>query len=502
MLTSYEEGLAMNNERKTVLVSGHFNIIHPGHLRLLRFAKECGTSLIVAVESDRLAGASAHVPENLRLEGVASNSYVDKAFLIDVPIEEIIKDLRPDVVVKGKEHETRNNSEAKVLEAYGGKLLFSSGEAVFSSIDLIRREFSEVVVSTIHLPNGYLARNVIDHKRLIKLCESFSNLKVVVIGDLIVDEYITCQPLGMSQEDPTIVVSPIDSVCFVGGAGIVAAHAAGLGAHVNFISVSGRDTSHIFAKETLEKYNVKTHLFEDISRPTTLKQRYRSKGKSLLRVSHLHQEAISVELQQKIIALLTPILESADLLVFSDFNYGCLPQPLVEQLTKIAKSHGVLLAAESQSSSHVGDISRFKQMDLITPTEREARIATRNHEDGLVVLAENLRQQSQAKSVLLKMGEEGLLIHAWSDANKEIITDQVPALNSHPKDVAGAGDSLLITSSMAMACGADIWETAFLGSLAAGIQVGRVGNIPLRLNEFTHELELQGVSHSIYQDIS
>ncbi|MEY3694333.1 MAG: ADP-heptose synthase / D-glycero-beta-D-manno-heptose 7-phosphate kinase, partial [Pseudomonadota bacterium] len=420
--------VSKSKQQKTVLVSGHFNVIHPGHLRLLRFAKECGTRLVVAVESDRLAGNAAHVPEQLRLEGVASNSYVDEAFIIDSPVADVIRELRPDVVVKGKEHESRNNPEAPVLASYEGKLLFSSGETVFSSLDLIRREFTEVATNTISMPDEYLARNGIGRERLAELCDCFEKLKVVVIGDLIIDEYITCQPLGMSQEDPTIVVTPIDSLRFIGGAGIVAAHAAGLGAQVDFISVSGQDALREFGIQKLAEFKVRSHLLEDTSRPTTLKQRYRSKGKSLLRVSHLHQGAISAKLQQQILELLEPLLADADLLVFSDFNYGCLPQPLVERVTAMAKAHGVLLAADSQSSSQVGDISRFIGMDLITPTEREARIATRDHEDGLVVLAEKLRKQAQAKNVLLKMGGEGLLIHAWDDAKEDtesgIMTDQ------------------------------------------------------------------------------
>jgi sugar/nucleoside kinase (ribokinase family) len=127
-------------------------------------------------------------------------------------------------------------------------------------------------------------------------------------------------------------------------------------------------------------------------------------------------------------------------------------------------------------------------MDLITPTEREARISTRNREDGLVVLAEQLRQQAGANNVLLKLGEEGLLIHAGMDKRDDWLTDRVDALNSAPKDVAGAGDSLLITSAMALACGATIWEAACLGSLAAAVQVGRVGNTPLCVEELLQEL--------------
>ena len=471
-----------------IFVSGTFNVLHPGHLRLLRFARECGDRLIVAVQSDRLAVNSAHVHEHLRLEGVQSISWVDEAFIFDEPLTKLVERLRPDTVVKGKEHELRFNSELAVLEQYGGSLVFSSGETTFSSLDLIRKEFQALDFHSIKLPHEYLQRHRIKTERLADLLRQFSQLKICVVGDLIVDEYITCEPLGMSQEDPTIVVMPIDSTRFLGGAGIVAAHAAGLGAIVQFISVTGNDTTRDIALEGLIAVRVDAQLLVDASRPTTLKQRYRSKGKSLLRVSHLHQGAISATLQARLLAALEKALDGADLLVFSDFNYGCLPQPMVDRIVDMAKSRGVMLAADSQSSSQVGDISRFKFMDLLTPTEREARISTRNREDGLVVLAEQLRQQASAQNVLLKLGEEGLLIHAGNGQGDDWLTDRVDALNSAAKDVAGAGDSLLITSAMTLACGGTIWEAACLGSLAAAVQVGRVGNTPLRAEELLREL--------------
>jgi bifunctional ADP-heptose synthase (sugar kinase/adenylyltransferase) len=199
-----------------------------------------------------------------------------------------------------------------------------------------------------------------------------------------------------------------------------------------------------------------------------------------------------VSLQSQIFSKIEEELDKIDLLVFSDFNYGCLPQSLVEKIIDSAKRRGILLAADSQSSSQIGDISRFKGMDILTPTEREARISIRNHEDGLVVLAEMLRQQSSAKNILLKLGEEGVLIHsanglATGQVN-EWETDRVGALNSAPKDVAGAGDSLLITCALTLAAGGNIWEAACLGSLAAAVQVGRVGNTPIQVSELQREL--------------
>ena len=119
-------------------VSGHFNVLHPGHLRLLRFAKQFSDYLIVAVESDRIAGDTAHIKEELRLEYLKNNTWVDEAFIFDEPIAKIVNKIKPDYIIKGKEHEVKENPELKILEKYGGKLIFSSGETTFSSYDLIK----------------------------------------------------------------------------------------------------------------------------------------------------------------------------------------------------------------------------------------------------------------------------------------------------------------------------------------------------------------------------
>ena len=151
---------------------------------------------------------------------------------------------------------------------------------------------------------------------------------------------------------------------------------------------------------------------------------------------------------------------------------------------------GVMMVADSQSSSQIGDISRFHGMHLITPTEHEARLAVRDTGAGLVVLANALYQQSMARHIFITLGAEGLLIHAPDDSKGALITDQLPAFNTAPKDVSGAGDSLLICASMALAVGATVWESAYLGSIASAWQVGRVGNTPLSVDEVIQELLL------------
>ena len=472
---------------RTVFVSGNFNILHPGHLRLLRFARELGDRLIVGVQSDRVAGQAAHVLEELRLDGVRSNSFVDEAILVDEPVGAVVDRLRPEIVVKGKEHENRFNPELEVLNRYGGQLVFSSGDAVFSSLDLIRRDLVDEKLRIGSVPTEYLMRHGIENKDVLARVEEFRTLRVCVIGDLIVDEYITCEPLGMSQEDPTIVVTPVDTQRFIGGAGIVAAHAAGLGAEVHFLTVTGNDELRDYALRELRAVGVNADLLGDDTRPTTLKQRFRADGMTLLRVSHLHQASIDLTRQALILERFEELASKCQLVVFSDFNYGCLPQALVSQLVQCARHADLTMVADSQCSSQIGDVSRFKGMDLLTPTEHEARISLRNQQDGLVVLAEKLRKAAEASNVIIKLGSEGALLNVKGDDGSRH-TDRLPELNSLARDVAGAGDSFLICSAMAIAVGATPWEAAYIGAVAAAVQVSRIGNIPLTAADLKREL--------------
>ncbi len=470
----------------TVFVSGTFNVLHPGHLRLLKFARESGEKLVVGVLSDRIAGVAAHVPQELRLDSVKMNGLVDDAFIIEDSVIDVILKLKPALVVKGKEHRTHENSEQKAVDSYGGKLLFSSGDVVFSSLDLIRREMGIQEPKAVSLPIDFMLRRGVTNSSLLSLLSKMEKVKVVVVGDTIADEYISCDPLGMSEEDPTIVVTPISTRTFIGGAAIVAAHASSLGAKVKYFSVVGNDETAKFCRGELTKYGVEHDLLIDDARPTTLKQRFRSRNKTLLRVSHLVQRSIDESMQASLSSKVIAACQDADLLIFSDFNYGCLPQAVVDQIIAVAVKNEIKIVADSQSSSQIGDIARFKNADLLLPTEREARLALRNTEDGLVVLAELVCKVADANCVILKLGEQGVLLHGRRGSSWE--TDQIEALNSAPQDVAGAGDCMMVAASLAMTVGANLWESGTLGSLAAAIQVGRVGNTPITQAELLHEL--------------
>ena len=473
---------------KTVLVTGNFNILHPGHIRLFKFAKTCAHKLIVGIFSDELAGNAVESSLELRKEAVSSISMVDECFVIETPLIDFIKWLKPDVIVKGKEHEHLHNQEIKALAHYGGQLIFSSGE-IGASSDFSNHGGQVIPVLTKNHIMNYQKRHNISLTQLTTLISNFKDKKVCVFGDVIIDQYIDCFPLGMSQEEPTLVVRPQEKINYLGGAGIVASHASRLGASVHFFSVTGQDETRDFAISELDRYSVYHRLLIDKTRPTTLKQRFRSQGKSLLRVSTLSQQTIGAHLQETIVSEFKKVASEFDVIVFSDFNYGCLPQSLVEHIIDIAKQNKILIAADSQSSSQFGDISRYRNVDLITPTEREARLSLKNYDDGLVVLADKLMETTGANTILLKLGEEGMIAQHSSKGEQSPHTDQLPALNPTPIDISGAGDSVLITAALTLACGGDLWQASLLGSVAAFIQVGKVGNIPLSSDELRQVLE-------------
>jgi len=471
--------------QKTAFVSGNFNVLHVGHQRLFEAALGFADRLVVGVYADKIAGATAYVPEADRLRGVQNNALVDDVFLIENSVVEEILRLKPAFVIKGREHESADNIEEAAVGQYGGKLLFTSGAPYLPLLSKIK-SYDKIGPRPFDLAElGFLRRHDVDVIAINNRIKRFSDLKVCVIGDVIVDEYVECVALGMSHEDYNTVLSPASSQQFIGGAGVVARHALSLGAEVVLLSVVGDDDTGVMIDESLTGEGVVTSLIRDPQRPTTRKQRFQIENSTRFRLSYLKQSTISRAHEAALIDQFDSVADGLDLVIFSDFSYGCITQNLIGHISKSIQKSGGILAADSQSSSQLGDIARYKNMDIISPTEREARLSLRNFDDGLVEIADKIRTQIEAKNIFLSIGSEGLLVQTNVGSKGRVVTDRLPAFNRFPVDVSGAGDALLVAGAMALAVGASIWEAGVIGSIAAGIQVGRRGNIPISIHEMS-----------------
>lgn len=436
--------------------------------------------LTVAVNSDSIMEFKPNISEQQRLELVASLECVDKAFITKSSVLQLINKLRPQIIVKGKEFESRDNPELEGLKKYGGKLIFGSGEFELGSDFYMKSlhnigssfDFSEL--------KPYAQRHDIQLNDLLGIVKAMSQLKVAVIGEIIVDEYVQGTAVGLSQEDPTIVMTPNHTSTFLGGAAITAGHIKSIGAkEVTLLSVVGDDNKAIYVKEHINDYDLNTFIIEDSSRPTPLKTRYRVDRKTLLRVNHVRHHKISEELQIALYEGLKNVIKKIDILVFSDFNYGVLPQDLVEKVVSLCHTFNVKVVADSQTSSQVGDISRYRDTHLITPTEKEVRVALNNADDGLVILAKKLCDKCNPQSLVITLAAEGVFIHIPSKDGETWQNDRIPAINQNAADPAGAGDCFMAASSLAITAGATPWQAFYIASIASACQVDVVGNTPL-----------------------
>lgn len=466
-----------------VLVPGRFAVIHPGHVRLFRYAASLSKQVVVALDTTGIdAGEVAW-----RVGALAGISYVSKVVKTSNNLGEIIAELKPKFVLRGLEFKDKEFPEAGILKQVGGKLVFSSGNYLFSTEDLIplsavkNDKYWEVATD-------YAIRNNLTKNRIDTLLSNFSKKKVIVIGDSIVDEIIMCHPLGMSQEEPSIVVTSIEEKRFVGGAAIVASHAANLGAETLYVSVKGDDSAGMWISDALQLSGVKTQIYCDDLRKTTLKRRYRSGRQTLFRLTELTADSINRDVQERILNYIKSEISSVDAIIFSDFSYGMLDNDFAKALVSLAKANSVFTSADSQSSSQIGSLAKFQGVDLVTPTEKEARQELRDERSGIVQIAEGIQKKLNCKVVLLKLGADGVLLHGIDSFGDVLRTDRIQALNGSPVDVSGAGDSLLASSTLAMLSGADIYGTALIGSIAAAIQVSRVGNNPIQIDELKREV--------------
>jgi bifunctional ADP-heptose synthase (sugar kinase/adenylyltransferase) len=198
-----------------------------------------------------------------------SQEFVDEVVLFNTDLKKVILEIQPDIIIKGSEFSSQNNIESEIVSSYGGELIFSSGSTFFSEKDLLSSSEVVAVDYTEKIPFDFLKRNDIALNDISEQILKFSSVKVCVIGDLIIDEYINCHPLGMSREEPNIVVTPIDSQKFLGGAGIVAAHTVGLGATTKLITITGKDEAGSWAIAKAEAYGVSVKSIEDKTRPTS-----------------------------------------------------------------------------------------------------------------------------------------------------------------------------------------------------------------------------------------
>ena len=490
-------------QRSVIMCHGVFDLVHPGHIRHLMYAKSKANLLIASLTADAYiskANFRPFVPQELRAMNLAALEVVDYVIIDENPTPlETIKFLQPDFFAKGYEYSKdgmhpRTRQELSALESYGGELLFTPGDVVYSSSALI--ETAPPRLSTEKLMTLMDSEGVTfdDVRSALKAC---AGIRVHVAGDAIVDSYTYCTVISAMAKTPTLSVKHERQVDFVGGAGIVAKHLRASGALVTFSTVLGDDALKDFVLRDLAAHDVECLPCIDHTRPTTQKNVLIAANHRLLKVDRLENQPISEKILEQ---LKTRVSGSpAEACVFSDFRHGIFTAQTIPHLIAAIPS-GVLRAADSQVASRWGNILDFVDFDLITPNEREARFALGDQDSVIRPLAMELYKKARCKTLILKLGDRGIITYrAPSPDVRSFFT--VDSFSRNVVDPVGAGDALLAYATLALVVSRSAVIASIMGSLAAAVACEREGNMPVTPEDILGKLQaVEQHAHFAYED--
>lgn len=468
-------------KKTAIMCHGTFDIVHPGHIRHLMYCSEKADLLIASLTPDDYIPKSnfrPFVPQDLRALNLAALEVVDYVVIDSnpTPIDQL-RIIQPDYFAKGYEYfkdniHPKTREEMEVLESYGGEIIFTPGDVVYSSSKLIDTEPPKIALDKLLVLLQSEGLTFADLKNAVK---AFEGKRVHVVGDTIVDSYTYCSLIGGGTKTPTLSVKYDNAVDYAGGAAIVAKHMRAAGADVVFSTVLGDDPLKDFVLKDLEEAGVKVNAIIDKTRPTTHKNFIISGGYRLLKVDRLDNRTISDKIRAK---LMTHIAETpTDAVAFCDFRHGMFSPTTIPELTK-AIPKGVFKVADSQVASRWGNILDFQGFDLITPNEKEARFALGDQDSVIRPLALNLYHKANCAHLILKMGERGLLAYRRESPDPRAFFN-VDTFADYVKDAVGSGDALLAYATLAhVAVKSDV-IAAILGSIAAAIACETDGNMPV-----------------------
>lgn len=466
-----------------VMCHGTFDLVHPGHLRHLAYAKSRGDRLVVSLTADAhvtKANMRPYVPEELRALNLAALELVDYVVIDGAPEPVgLISYLQPDIFIKGFEYSEslppQTVMEKATVESYGGRMLFSPGDFVLSSSAVIENDPPKIGLEkllTLMQVEG------ISFADLRAALSGIHRLAVTIVGDIIIDSLTTATVIGGYRKTPTPSVRVESHECFVGGAGIVAKHMVAAGSQVTLVSMVGDDELGQFAIGNLTDAGVNCKVRSVVDRPTTHKNAVLADGFRMLRIDTVDNKSIDGELLSDMAADVGN--STADAVVFSDFRHGIFNKSTIPTFLRAAPE-GAFTAADSQVASRWGNILDFAGCDMITPNEQEVRFAMGDQDSVIRPLGSALYDQARCQILMLKLGARGMMTFRASmvDEDRRSFFSIDSLARGAIVDPVGSGDALLAYATLSQVKTGNDVVASIIGTVAAGLECEFEGNIPV-----------------------
>lgn len=470
--------------KKIVLCGGVWDWLHPGHNRHLKAAKREGDVLIVVVTPDKYVNKGPGRPvydENLRAESLCDLECVDYVAINQWPTcVETIKLLKPDVYAKGSDYARAEDDitggitlEEAAVKEVGGRLHLTE-EITFSSSGNINRYSSPYPAAAKDFLEAfrkkYVASDIIDALKALR------DIKVLIVGDTIIDEYHYCQTLGKTPKDNIIAVRYLNQEAFAGGVLAAANHIAGFCNTVDLVTGLGKEYDHSqFILDHL-KPNIHSKFFQNPSAPTTVKRRFVDPSfiTKLFEVAYLEEKAPE-SLENEISTYLWERLRSNhyDLVLITDYGHGFITKSIAHTLVDSGRFLAVNTQANSANSGF-NVITKFPQANYICLDEPELRLACRDKFERPEILIKEISRQLSCSAIAITQGHKGSIVYDGMP-DKEFFYN-TPALVEHSVDRMGAGDAYLSITAACVASGMMMELVGFIGNAVAALKIQTIGN--------------------------
>lgn len=470
---------ATDKKKKIVQCHGVFDLMHPGHIKHLRAAKNLGDILIVTVTPDEFVNKGPGRPvynQNDRMESLASLSFVDFVALNKWPAaHQAIRMLRPHIFAKGQDCEealqkpdSLTSLEKEAVESYGGEIHFTH-EPTFSSSSLLNNYFSVFNEQTSMWIHQFKKEHSLDE--ILSCLEKARNLKILLIGDTIIDEYVYCELIGRSLKESIPRVKYLSTERFAGGVIAVANHLSGFCDNVTMVTVLGVGSENeAFVKNRLFP-EVKPVFFRREDACTVVNKRIVRQVflEKFFGIYEINDALIPADVETKIIKNLDSLLFEHDLVIVMDYGFGLMTPAIIEKV--VEKSNFLALNAQTNSVNlGFNLITKYKKADYVSASIPELRMATNQKFTSLNELAPLILNKLGLRIITVTLGPSGSL----SYDGKNFYT--VPVFNTKALDRVGAGDAYFAWSAPQVFLGANPAVAGFFGNVAGGIAIDVVCN--------------------------
>tara|TARA_Y100000294_G_scaffold171993_1_gene186133 strand:- start:1012 stop:2541 length:1530 start_codon:yes stop_codon:yes gene_type:complete len=470
--------------KKIVLCHGVFDLLHIGHIKHFKEAKKLGDILVVTVTQDKYVNKGPNRPIfalNTRMESIAALKDIDYVApnMLSNAIQ-LIKMLKPDIYCKGKDYKNYNldatnqiKKEAVAIKSVGGKIIHT-GTVLFSSSKIINQTNLNLSNEQKSFLNRIKKRKEFNtDNKIMSIMNSFSNLKVLVIGETILDEYVFCEALGKSGKEPILVLRDMYKERYLGGTAAIAKNLSSFCKRITLLSSIGqRSEEKRFIKNNLQK-NIKTVFLNKKKSPTITKKRFieHINKTKIFGVYSLNDQPLVPEQEKIFNNKILKYINTHDLVIVSDYGHGLISDNTAKLIVK--KSKFVAVNTQLNSSNlgfHV--ISKYLGANLITINETEMRHELRNKTDDRASLIKILTKKLKSNYTHVTSGGVGSSI--YNNTTNEII--RCPAFADKVMDKVGTGDSMLAILAISLYKKFDIKFSMFLSALVAAENIQHMAN--------------------------